>query len=289
MKPTGFASPVILQQLKSLIIGDVKWTDEMISNWQPSMARLKELELFNFESESGVDASKLLSSCVELHSLSFSCGKGLVLTSPVALPHLKSLHLDLSELFHTENITVLERLLALNPQLEVIEIRDFSTPEMIRMVGRMVPNVAKLEVKLDWDVDEIGTGWRMFKNMKSLVTNCLYFAPTRILQAVADAAIPLEHLGVRSYDTDSGTTIYRTDRRIHRTMFEIQTFERIGFRIFRSFAISLHQANCAEIARAQKTLSRHERSSIHWDSRNHRMCAETTVADLHIIAFTLAR
>lgn len=198
MASMDFASRVILPRLQSLAIGDVEWTDEMMLNWQPTLAHLKELKLFNFK---GVDVSQLLALCGELCSLSFSCGENLILASPIALPHLKSLLLDVDLAKHT---TVVERLLVSNPQLDEIELRRSSTRGMIEMVGRYVTNVAKLEFTYEGSVDATGTKWQMPENVKSLVINCHDSARVgEVLKAVANTARSSEHLGVRIYGPKS--------------------------------------------------------------------------------------
>lgn len=110
------------ESLLGLYLYKTKWTNETISEWQPLLFRLRELTLHSYDFES--DASRLLSFCVNLESLTitrfslfFSVGR-MSFDRPVVLPQLRSLNLYCSYLTNTD----VEHLIVLNPQLKEIKL-----------------------------------------------------------------------------------------------------------------------------------------------------------------------
>lgn len=185
---TFFGSPVDLPQLNSLELHGITGTNRMISNLQPSLARIKNLTLWDSTFESDADASQMFSFCVELHSLILQSDID-ELVSPVALPKLKSL--DLSDIDVEIDITTVERWLALNPQLEDIKLPPFSGSQTVRMVHQNVPNIVKMMFSFISELEDVD--WKMFKNLKSLYIGASG-SVMPVLKAVAEADIPLERL-----------------------------------------------------------------------------------------------
>lgn len=100
---------------------------------------------------------------------------------------------------------------------------------MIEMVGSFVPNIVKLEFMY---VTKLKRNWHEMANIRKCE-----IASWQLSMMLNHWNIPVYGFMVQS------KCYYRIDRGIHRTVFEIQKFERIRFCIR-----SLH-GNCAETAK----------------------------------------
>lgn len=181
------------ESLKGILLKKSEITNDMILDWRPLLSGLRTLSLNECEFSSDSDLSQMLWFCVELDWLSLRCMSPKTIEAPVALPKLMTL--KWWGYANPGTNVAMEQLIALNPQLKEISYSPL-TRGMIRLIGKFVPNIEKLDFTYDGREIE---DWGEFKNLKWVRIKGVEFydhQDTRAfpLKARAGVVIPVEEL-----------------------------------------------------------------------------------------------
>lgn len=182
--------------LKEMALENIKFTFGMILKLQPLLSRLGALKLYDCKWESNRDASTMLSFCPELHTL--ECRGECLHNARVTFPKLSSLSIRYDFDISDQSINYL---LAVNPPLREINIigcQHSNTSRIIQSIVQHTPGVEKISLLINSenksDFIESAKQFKRLTALKSLNIGCFDESFSPVLNELAAAHIPLEHL-----------------------------------------------------------------------------------------------